>query len=213
MIGSRKRRLSRLLLGVSVLALAFSSTAGADDDHDRDGPRRFDTASPIKHVIIIVGENRSFDHLFATYQPKSHDEHVLNLLSERIVKSDGSPNENFDKAHQFQITSAPNGGKYFISAGAANKTLYTTLPAPDLGGVQNPPAAGILGLPGGDPGLPAADQFLFGTGGTGLPNSVGPDTRIANVNTLPPGPFQITGPTMPYDAYTGDTIHQFFQMY
>ena len=33
------------------------------------------------------------------------------------------------------------------------------------------------------------------------------------MNTLPPGPFQMTGPTMPYDAYTGDTIHQFFQMY
>jgi phospholipase C len=23
----------------------------------------------------------------------------------------------------------------------------------------------------------------------------------------------MTGPTMPYDAYTADTIHQFFQMY
>jgi phospholipase C len=213
MIGSRKRRLSQLLLGVSILALAFSTTAGADDDHDRDGPRRLDTASPIKHVIIIVGENRSFDHLFATYQPKSHDDHVLNPLCERIVKADGSPNENFDKAHQFQITSAPNGGKFFISAGAANKTLYATLPAPDLGGVQNPPAAAILGLPGGDPGLPASAQFLYGTGGTGLPNTVGPDTRITNVNTLPPGPFQMTGPNMPYDAYTGDTIHQYFQMY
>ena len=42
---------------------------------------------------------------------------------------------------------------------------------------------------------------------------MGPDTRITNVNTLPPGPFQMTGATMPYDAYTADTIHQFFQMY
>jgi phospholipase C len=214
---SLARRLGRLLLGASVTALALSPTVRAEDgrDHDADqnAVERISTASPIKHVIIIVGENRSFDHLFATYRPKSDDERVLNLLSERIVKDDGSPNENFEKAHQFQITSAPNGGKFFISAGLANKTLYTTLPAPDLAGVQNPPAAAILGLPGGDPGLPAADQFLFGTGGTGLPNSVGPDTRITNVNTLPPGPFQMTGPTMPYDAYTGDTIHQFFQMY
>jgi len=210
---SRKRRLGYLLLSVSVGALVCVGGVRADDDHDHDGGRGIKTASPIKHVIIIVGENRSFDHLFATYRPQSDDEHVLNLLSERIVKADGSPNENFDKAHQFQITSAPNGGKYFISAGSANKTLYTTLPAPDLAGVKNPPAAAILGLPGGDPGLPAADQFLFGTGGTGLPNSVGPDTRITNVNTLPPGPFQLTGPNMPYDAYTGDTIHQYFQMY
>jgi phospholipase C len=211
---SLARRLGRLLLGASVATLALSQAVRAQDDSaSQNAIERIRTASPIKHVIIIVGENRSFDHLFGTYRPKSDDEHVLNLLSERIVKADGSPNENFDRAHQFQITSAPNGGKFFISAGPANKTLYATLPAPDLGGVQNPPAAAILGLPGGDPGLPAADQFLFGTGGTGLPNSVGPDTRITNVNTLPPGPFQLTGPTMPYDAYTGDTIHQFFQMY
>src|SRR5262249_14079262 len=70
----------------------------------------------------------------------------------------------------------------------------------------------ILGIPGGDPGLPAAAQFLYGTGGTGLSYTLGPDTRITNVNNLPPGPFQMTGPTMPYDAYTGDTIHQYFQM-
>ena len=25
------------------------------------------TTSPIKHVIVIVGENRSFDHEYATY--------------------------------------------------------------------------------------------------------------------------------------------------
>ena len=153
---SLARRLGRLLLGASVASLALSQGVRAEDDRDHDGGNPIEqirTASPIKHVIIIVGENRSFDHLFATYVPKTGDERVLNLLSEHIVKADGSPNENFAAAHQFQITSAPNGGKYFISAGSANKTLYTTLPAPDLGGVQNPPAAAILGLPGGDPGL------------------------------------------------------------
>src|SRR5260370_39760793 len=29
------------------------------------------TATPIKHVIVIVGENRSFDHLFGTYVPQA----------------------------------------------------------------------------------------------------------------------------------------------
>src|SRR6202790_273166 len=205
------------LLGVSVAALVLSQGVRAEEGRDHDGKNpveRIKTASPIKHVIVIVGENRSFDHLFATYTPKSDDEKVLNLLSEHIVKADGTPSEKFDRGHQFQITSAPNGGKFFISAGKANKALYTTLPAPDIAGVPaTAPFAGVLAIPGGDPGLPAADQFLFGTGGTGLPATLGPDTRITNVNTLPPGPFQMTGPTMPYDAYTGDTIHQFFQMY
>jgi phospholipase C len=199
------------LLGVSLAALTLSQAVRAEDGKKANDSIK--TASPIKHVIVIVGENRSFDHLFATYQPK-RGERVMNLLSQGIVKADGTPDENFVKAHQFQITSAPNGGKFFISAGSANKSLYQTLPAPDIGGVPAVPTASvILTIPGGDPGLPAADQFLFGTGGTGLPTTLGPDTRIKNVNTLPPGPFQMTGPTMPYDAYTADTIHQFFQMY
>jgi phospholipase C len=204
----------RLYIGASVSVLAAAGFATSADAADPDkAVDAIKTATPIKHVIIIVGENRSFDHLFATYVPRKKDEKVLNLLSQGIINADGTPGKNFAKAHQFQIVSAPNNGKYFISADQQQKALYNVLPAPDLAGVQNPPGAAILGIPGGDPGLPPEDQFLFGTGGTGLPNSLGPDTRITNVNTLPPGPFQMTGPTMPYDAYTGDTIHQFFQMY
>jgi phospholipase C len=171
------------------------------------------TVSPIKHVIIIVGENRSFDHIFATYVPRREGEKVQNLLSEKIINADGSPGPHFAKAHQYQITSAPNGGKFFNSADMSSKTLYSTLPAPDVAGVGAvSPYAGILSIPGGNPGLPPQDQFLFATGGTALSFVLGPDTRITNVNDLPPGPFQLTGPTMPFDAFTGDTIHQYFQM-
>jgi phospholipase C len=73
------------------------------------------TATPIKHVIIIVGENRSFDHVFATYVPKNR-QRVRNLLSERIINADGSPGPKFAKAHQYEITSAPNDGHFFSSA-------------------------------------------------------------------------------------------------
>jgi phospholipase C len=212
---NKRARLSKLAACASAVALSvlgFGATVLAATDPDK-AVDAIKTVSPIKHVIIIVGENRSFDHLFATYQPKSRDERVLNLLSEGIVNADGSPGPNFAKAHQFKITSAPNGGKFFASADLKNKTLYTTLPSPDVGGVGAvSPYVGILGIPGGDPGLPLADQFLFATGGTGLAFTLGPDTRIANVNNLPPGPFQMTGPAMPFDAFTGDTIHQYFQM-
>ena len=193
---------------VSALDLTASVSAAADTPVEQ-----IRTATPIKHVIIIVGENRSFDHVFATYVPKNKGDRVRNLLSEQIINADGTPGPNFARAHQFQITSAPNDGKFFSSADLKNKTLYGTLPPPDVEGVGAvSPYIGILSLPGGDPGLPPEDQFLFGTGGTGLSFTLGPDTRIKNVNNLPPGPFQLTGPTLPFDAFTGDTVHQYFQM-
>jgi phospholipase C len=172
------------------------------------------TATPIKHLIIIVGENRSFDHLFATYVQQHPGEGIHNLLSEGIVDGSGHPGPNFALAHQYQITAPPNGGKYWISADLAQKTLYTTLPPPDLNGIPPiSPYVELLAFPGGDPGLPPQDQYLLGTGGTDLIHTYGPDTRITNVTDLPPGPFQETGPDMSFDAFTGDTTHIFFTMW
>ena len=205
----------RAAICASLFALTASDigTLALAESAAHNPPDQTDTATPIKHVIIIVGENRSFDHIFGTYVPRHRNERIQNLLSEGIINADGTPGPNFAKAQQFQITSAPNNGKFFSSADMANKQLYPTLPAPDVGGVGPvSPYIGILSLPGGDPGLPPEDQFLFGTGGSGLDFTLGPDTRITNVNSLPPGPFQLTGPTMPYDAFTADTIHQYFQM-
>src|ERR1700681_1436245 len=124
---------------MSAFGLGASLSAAADPSVNG-----LQTATPIKHVIIIVGENRSFDHLFATYVPKSKSEKVLNLLSEGIINADGTPGPNFAKAHQFQIVAAPNGGKFFSSADSVHKQLYGTLPAPDLAGVgATSPYAGI----------------------------------------------------------------------
>jgi phospholipase C len=206
----RKNRARAALLACGALLLS----CGAERHPGGGvGPTSGGTATPIKHVIIIVGENRSFDHLFATYAPPNPQEHVLNLLSEQIINADGSPGAHFAAAHQYQLISAPNGGKFFSSASANNKALYAVLPPPDVNGVGAvSPYAAFLGIPGGDPGLPPQDQFLFGTGGTNLSFTLGPDTRIANVNGLPPGSFQLTGPTMPFDAFTGDTPHQYFTM-
>jgi phospholipase C len=205
--------LAAALAGHGGVPFARAANASEKDSRSEENRGR-ETATPIKHVIIIVGENRSFDHLFATFTPKRKGEKVLNLLSEGIVNADGSPGPNFARGHQFQIVSPPNGGKFFISADSSSKQLYSTLPPPDVGGVGPvSPYVGILSIPGGDRGLPPQDQFLFATGGTGLSFTLGPDTRITNVNNLPPGPFQMTGPSMPFDAFTGDTIHQYFQMY
>src|SRR5580693_1063433 len=99
----------RLLAGASISALA--AIAMSSPGHAADPDKAVDqikTASPIKHVVIIVGENRSFDHLFATYVPKRRNERVWNLLSEGIINADGTPGPNLAKANQFKIVSAPN---------------------------------------------------------------------------------------------------------
>jgi acid phosphatase len=55
--------------------------------------------TPIKHLIVVVGENLSFDNLFATYEPAA-DQSVGNLLSRGIVNKDGSPGPHFADAAQ-----------------------------------------------------------------------------------------------------------------
>ena len=41
-----------------------------------------------------------------------------------------------------------------------------------------------------------------------------PDTRITNVNSLPPGPFQLTnGTTFTYNSYAASPVHRFYQMW
>lgn len=196
----------------ALCALGLAACGGANGTGET-ATDALETASPVKHVIIVVGENRSFDHVFATYVPRHPEEGIHNLLSEEIVTPSGAPGRLFSRAYQYQITSAPNGGSYFISADLRDKTLYDTLPPPDVYFAPTvSPDAVLLSLPGGDPELPPQDQFLLATGGTGLPYTLGPDTRIAHVFTLPPGPFQLTGPTLPFDAFTADMSHQYFTM-
>src|SRR3974390_3351586 len=86
------------------------------------------TKTPIKHVIVLIGENRTFDHLFATYKPK-HGESVKNLLSEGIINADGTPGPNFNRARQFQAI-APFRTTFYISLDSDDKAPYEILPEP-----------------------------------------------------------------------------------
>src|ERR1700691_6210680 len=88
-----------LAVGTSLFALianlGASLPAAAQDKNNQSS-----TASPIQHVIVIIGENRSFDHVFATYQPKA-GETVSNLLSKGIINIDGRPGPNYSAAAQY----------------------------------------------------------------------------------------------------------------
>src|SRR5882724_4249973 len=83
------------------MTLAAPLSAFANDHHD-NSPR---TLTPIKHVIVIIGENRTFDHVYATYQPKHHQD-ISNLLSKGIVNEDGTPGWNY--LHSAQYSAVDN---------------------------------------------------------------------------------------------------------
>ena len=56
-----------------------------------------------RHVIIIIGENRSFDHVYATYKPRK-GERIDNLLSKGIINADGTPGPNYNLSAQSSAT-------------------------------------------------------------------------------------------------------------
>ena len=94
--------------------------------------------SPIKHVIVIIGENRSFDHVFATYQPQPGQK-VHNLLSEGIVKLDADKNAiagpNFAKAQQLAATDTGPADTFLLSP-PKQEFPHDILPAPLTGGAS-----------------------------------------------------------------------------
>jgi phospholipase C len=176
------------------------------------------TTSPIKHVIVIIGENRSFDHVFATYQPKGGQK-VWNLLSEGIIKADGAPGPNFHAAQQIAATDKGTTSDTFLLS--PPKTLFAgnVLPAPLVGGAKDSYIPGdSLSLAESSekdmlPTEPTNYYEYLISGGTGLTSRT-PDTRITGVNSLPAGPFQLTNDNLfTYNSYAASPVHRFYQMW
>ncbi|HXC48265.1 MAG TPA: alkaline phosphatase family protein [Candidatus Sulfotelmatobacter sp.] len=216
--GARAGLASLVMLQMSLAGPMVGSAQAKE--HDGDGGKQART--PIQHVIVIVGENRTFDHIFATYEPKK-GETVNNLLSEHIVKADGTPGSNFAFAQQY-AADATDSATFQLAP--KKKTLYSPLPAPLNGGptdvCKNNGICSLGDAMSSENGL-ADDYYTFLTsGGTGLSGKV-PDSRINGVNavapysTLPPGPFQLTDSKQPNpftnDSYAASPVHRFYQMW
>jgi phospholipase C len=228
---------------VRVTAHEQKDDQGRDESHEHEGPR---TATPIKHVIVLIGENRTFDNVYATYVPKQGQQ-ISNLLSKGIIKADGTPGPNHALATQFTLANI-SPLSFFVSTDKLNapgKTAYTPfLPTPEAGSA--PPRAVTLAQFVKDPAPTAppfdantfslaqlhtispvivpGDLHLLTSGFTGLTNCTvdpteppspcqEPDTRVAHFNALPNTSFQITGPHVPYDSYSGDMVHRFYHMW
>jgi len=214
-IGLCSLALTQLTFGAALVNAAASREGG--------------TRTPIKHVIVIIGENRSFDHVFATYVPKK-GETVNNLLSEGIVKLNKSgvavPGPNWEKAHQLAATDKGSADAFLLNP-PKEEFPSDQLPAPLVGGpkVSYIPNMCASGTPIADceesltlarqseSGLPSTYYIDLLTGGTGQ-SSATPDERITNVNNLQAGPFQLTnGSAFTYDAYSASPVHRFYQMW
>ncbi len=188
------------------------------------------TKTPIKHVIVIIGENRSFDHVYATYVPKKGAS-VDNLLSKGIIALDSHlnaiPGPNFNKAHQSAAADLGGSDTFLLSPPQSNFPK-DQLPAPLTGGPSGdnayfsgdnpcnttPPLSAIECARLSENGLAGLNEYqALVSGGTGQASHV-PDQRITNVAALPAGPFQLTnGNTFTYDAYAASPVHRFYQMW
>jgi phospholipase C len=105
--------------------------------------------TPIQHVIIIVGENHTFDNLFGTYQP-SHGQTISNLLSRGIVNADGTPGPHFDRAQQ-----RIGRDEVRYNAETFSTQPYATLPQPyTTSGIGLPPGVPDTRFPANLPNGP-----------------------------------------------------------
>jgi phospholipase C len=198
-----------LAVGVSLLALIANLEAPVPAAA-QGNPK---TETPIKHVIVIIGENRSFDHVFATYKPKN-GESVSNLLSKGIVKEDGTPGPNYSLSAQYSAVDSPTVGAGTYAISPPEKTLYGSIPPVVAGGPTNPyvPTLALAKLI--EPGQLFPTYYKDLTiGGTGLEAYSVPDTRIPDVLDLPEGAFQLTSSTLTYNDYANSPVHRFFQMW
>jgi phospholipase C len=216
----------RKKLGLSAVACAVSLIAAnagmAKDDASKgtDAADAIKTESPIKHVIILIGENRGTDHTFGVYRPKGKKQTISNILSKGIVEADGTPGPNFELAQQYSVKAQP---LYYIGAPKKAKTAYGDrgqMPQPNTNGA--PSGQSLTGAPF-PPGFPEqANQVdpspdfgpstntILTTGATNLPTKA-LDTRVPDAGMLPNGPFVLQGMNISDDDYTGDMTHRFYQ--
>ena len=106
----------------AVTVMMTAAAAGSTTPRASQAPP---TTTPIKHVVVIIGENHSFDNMFATYQPPGHQK-IWNLLSEGIVTKTGAPGPNYKKAAQF---TASDTKTYSVTPKLTGR--YKTLPQPN----------------------------------------------------------------------------------
>ena len=194
--GKLRRGATFALFFVALISIAVPALSQTDDSEKSE---HRNTATPIRHVIVIIGENRTFDNIYATYVPRHGS--VANLLSKGIIHADGTPGPNAGLATQFQLqTINPLG--YFIDTRkliAPGKAPYAPfLPTPEAGNA--PPAAVTRSQFLKDP-VDAAPPFDAATFSTAQLRTLSPVLETADLTLLTTGATELTNctadPTLP----------------
>jgi phospholipase C len=225
-VGRRLKWLFTIAICTSMIdPFGFTHAAGfAAPEHGEnvDAAAAFHTESPIKHVIILIGENRGFDHTFGVYKPKGHGQTISNILSKGIVDKDGSPGTNYGLAAQYAVSPQTS---YYVGAPDNAKTPYgqsNLMPQPNTNGAPQSPYSSIVNSTGTnyntgpfttippEPDIQPKYAALLTTGATGLAQD-SLDTRIPGAGNIANGPFVLKGPNISDDDYTGDMTHRFYQ--
>jgi acid phosphatase len=200
---SRPRGLVLALVCVSALGMWSAALAQGSPKHGHRGHGRthgtgtaYDaTVTPIKHVIVIIGENHTFDNVFATYRPPG-GQTVRNLLSEGIVTASGDPGPNASRAQQNTATDTTADG-YRISP--TRTGAYTTLPQPNTNSV-----------------VKACDGQNGNSPDSRFPSNL-PNAPYQITKYVPyfddHGEYNQYGTCEFNGAYVGDPLHRFYQMY
>ena len=189
-VRNRRALATAAAAGLSVATLAgLSTSAGAVPDSSAAAK----TTTPIKHVIVIIGENHTFDNVFGTYQPP-RGQSVRNLLSEGVVTASGAAGPNAIEAGQQTASDTTNYQTTPTQTGP-----YSSLPQPNTTYVSQ-----------------ACDGQTRNSVDTRFPAAL-PNAPYQITKYVPyfddHGAYNQFGTCEFNGAYVGDPLHRFYQMY
>jgi phospholipase C len=98
-----KQLLLSTAAAISLVAAAAVCSGAALADSDNGNGRDNQTATPIKHLVVIFGENRSFDHYFGTYPNAGNPPGEIPFVAKQ-----GTPASNNYVANPALLTNNPN---------------------------------------------------------------------------------------------------------
>ena len=186
----RSERPSPRIAAAAAVAL-MAAVLGAGSASAQPRAHAAAARTPIKHVIVIVGENHTFDNIYATYKAR-HGQKVEDLRSEGIVRRNGLPGPHVSQARQWTATDTSADG---YSNDPKLVAPYASLPQPNTTYVD-PRCDGGQAMDTPDSRFPAD-----------LANAPFQITRY-----VPYDQIHTAFKACDNGAYVGDPLHRFYQM-